>query len=62
MVSKKHALISLAVLALSASSAFAQGKGPVVGVIAGYHPDGTVTVELTGYIEATALTNLKVSK
>jgi D-xylose transport system substrate-binding protein len=32
MVSKKHALISLAALALSATAAFAQGKGPVVGV------------------------------
>lgn len=29
---KKHALISLAALALSASAAFAQAKGPVVGV------------------------------
>ncbi|MBJ6125161.1 D-xylose ABC transporter substrate-binding protein [Microvirga splendida] len=32
MLSKKHALISLAALALSAGAAFAQGKGPVVGV------------------------------
>jgi D-xylose transport system substrate-binding protein len=32
MVSKKHALISLAALALSATAALAQGKGPVVGV------------------------------
>jgi D-xylose transport system substrate-binding protein len=32
MLSKKHALISLAALALSATAAFAQGKGPVVGV------------------------------
>src|SRR3712207_7366527 len=32
MISKKHALISLAALALSAGAAFAQGKGPVVGV------------------------------
>lgn len=29
---KKHAMISLAALALSASAAYAQGKGPVVGV------------------------------
>ncbi|RDI62501.1 D-xylose ABC transporter substrate-binding protein [Microvirga subterranea] len=29
---KKHAMISLAALALSATAAFAQGKGPVVGV------------------------------
>jgi len=32
MLSKKHALISLAALALSATAAFAQAKGPVVGV------------------------------
>jgi D-xylose transport system substrate-binding protein len=32
MLSKKHALISFAALALSAGAAFAQGKGPVVGV------------------------------
>ncbi|MBB4038642.1 D-xylose transport system substrate-binding protein [Microvirga flocculans] len=32
MFSKKHALISLAALALSAGAAFAQGKGPVIGV------------------------------
>ena len=29
---KKHAMISLAALALSATAALAQGKGPVVGV------------------------------
>ena len=32
MLSKKHALIGIAALALSASGALAQGKGPVVGV------------------------------
>ncbi|MCB8819512.1 D-xylose ABC transporter substrate-binding protein [Microvirga rosea] len=32
MLSKKHLLVSLAALALSANAAFAQGKGPVVGV------------------------------
>lgn len=32
MFSKKHALISLAALAISATSAFAQSKGPVIGV------------------------------
>jgi len=32
MLSKKHALISFAALALSATAAFAQAKGPVVGV------------------------------
>jgi D-xylose transport system substrate-binding protein len=32
MVFKKHAMISLAALALSATAAYAQGKGPVVGV------------------------------
>ena len=29
---KKHAMISLAALALSATATFSQGKGPVVGV------------------------------
>ncbi|MBZ6077526.1 D-xylose ABC transporter substrate-binding protein [Microvirga puerhi] len=32
MLSKKHLLVSLAALALSANAALAQGKGPVVGV------------------------------
>ncbi|NIX75783.1 D-xylose ABC transporter substrate-binding protein [Microvirga terricola] len=32
MLSKKHAVISFAALALSATAAFAQSKGPVVGV------------------------------
>jgi len=32
MLSKKHAVISFAALALSATAAFAQAKGPVVGV------------------------------
>ena len=32
MLSKKHALIGIAALALSASGALAQGKGTVVGV------------------------------
>ena len=32
MLSRKHVLISFAALALSAIGAFAQGKGPVVGV------------------------------
>ncbi|WP_210495335.1 D-xylose ABC transporter substrate-binding protein [Microvirga antarctica] len=32
MLSKKHVLLSVAALALSASGAFAQAKGPVVGV------------------------------